>query len=440
MRLQKVISNLTPELLRVGEYQLAKVTHVRAIADLYGKQLDGILVASESVLKEVLLDDRLFLTPLFFIGDTHRQCDGSVADESDPAIKRKLEVLLPAIEAYTDIPLPADGDRRLLTKLLRYLLTRRTSLHAVNSRQSTIGYCFPLIEDMSIEADPLHIIKHMQEYAAQDYFSTQPVDKINICYDCHGSYLNFSECCTKCNSLDLKSEQLVHHFRCAYVGPQSDFVKDEKLICPKCDHQLKHIGIDYDKPSEIHTCRSCNHSSQETKMKAKCVDCSKENELDQLVTYEINNYKPTEKAKAYAGQRTEQASFGAVPVAAETALLSMGAYTLIRSHEGRKAHQGSTDTYDMVITVDDALLAQLNSGMQRSLLEELATIVRPYLEANDLLAIDEHKHIHALLIDYEHTAARQMVDVLHYNLNKMLRDNGWGQTDVVTITVNTVRS
>lgn len=440
MRLQKVISNLKPEILRVGEYRLASVTHVRAIADLYGVDVDGIVVESEVLLREILLDDQLFLAPLFHIGDTKRQCDGSVTGLADSSIKRKLDVLLPAIEVYMDLPLPEDNDKRLLTKLLRYLLSRRSSLTAINSRHSSIGYSFPLVEDMSIEADPLHIIKHLNSYADQDYFIAEPVDKINICYDCHGSYLNFSECCTKCNSLDLKSEELVHHFRCAYVGPQSDFVKDEKLICPKCDHQLKHIGIDYDKPSEIHTCRSCNHSSQETKMKAKCVDCSKENELDQLVTYEIRNYKPTEKAKAYASQRVEQVSFGSVELAADTSLVSMGAYTLIRSHEGRKTKQGDVDTYDMVMTVAASLLGQLNGGMQRSLLEELAAIVRPYLPEQDLVAIDEHGHIHALLLDYTSAAAAEMLDVLHYNLNKMLRDNGWGQAEVVSITLEAVRS
>ena len=65
MRLQKVISNLKPEILRVGEYRLASVTHVRAIGDLYGVEVDGIVVESEVLLREILLDDQLFLTPLF---------------------------------------------------------------------------------------------------------------------------------------------------------------------------------------------------------------------------------------------------------------------------------------------------------------------------------------------------------------------------------------
>jgi len=118
----------------------------------------------------------------------------------------------------------------------------------------------------------------------------------------------------------------------------------------------------------------------------------------------------------------------------------MGAFNLIRSHEGRKAKQGSADTYDMTITIDASLLGQLNGGMQLSILEELAYIVRPYLSPADLLAIDEHQHIHALLLDYEHAAALEMEDVLQYNLNKMLRDNDWAQSEVVAITTNAVRS
>jgi len=310
----------------------------------------------------------------------------------------------------------------------------------VNNRTSNIGYSFPLVEDMSIESDPLHIIKHLNDYALQDYFSQQPVDKVNICYDCHGSYLNFSECCTKCNSLDLKSEELVHHFRCAYVGPQSDFVKDEKLICPKCDHQLKHIGIDYDKPSEIHTCRSCNHSSQETKMKAKCVDCNKENELDQLVTYNIFDYKVTEKAKSLASQKTDSTTFEISKTSNNSVLVPMGAFHLIRSHESRKIKEGVTETYDMIITIDQSLLAQLNSGMQVSLLEELATVIKPYLQPNDLLSIDENNHIHTLLLDYKDKEVIELNEVLLYNLNKMLQDNGWGQSNTIAITSSSISS
>jgi len=280
----------------------------------------------------------------------------------------------------------------------------------------------------------LHIIKHLNGFASQDYFGRQTIDKVNICYDCNSSYLNFSECCTKCNSLDLKSEELVHHFRCAYVGPQSDFVKDEKLVCPKCDHQLKHIGIDYDKPSEIHTCKSCNHSSQETKMKAKFVDCRKENELDQLVTYDIHEYRPTEKAIAKSKQSHNAQSFGKQEPGEHEFLLNFGEFNLIKPHESKRSNTSRLSSYQMITSVDSSITGNLNVGMQKALLEELSAIMKPYLKNNDLISIDADNNIHVLLIDYTHGENEVIQDTLHYNLNKMLRDNGWSDQDTVAIT------
>ncbi len=440
MKLHKVISGLKPEIFQNGEFQIAKISRLQAVAELHRMRVDGIVLDSEVLLKEVLMDDRLYLKPIFYIGKTARQCDGLVSSETDPQIRARLEVLLPAIREYEELGLPNDNNDRLLTKILRYLVTRKQSLNAFNNRFSSIGYTYSIVENMSIESDPLHIIKHLNDCTNQDYFIKQVVDKINICYDCQGSYLNFGECCTKCNSLDLKSEELVHHFRCAYVGPQSDFVKNEKLICPKCDHQLKHIGIDYDKPSEIHTCRSCNHSSQETKMKAKCVDCKKENELDQLVTIEISNYKITEKARAFAGQSNQVNAFKPIEANEHSVLVNMGAFQLIKSHEKRKEKGPSIDTFHMMVSVDASLLSQLNSGLQLSLLEELSTIIKPYLLDNDLLSIDAEKNINGLLIDHEESEMAQLQDVLHYNLNKMLKDNGWGTNEPITISISSIRS
>ena len=29
------------------------------------------------------------------------------------------------------------------------------------------------------------------------------------------------------------------------------------LVCPKCNRQLRHIGVDYEKPSKLFTCFNC---------------------------------------------------------------------------------------------------------------------------------------------------------------------------------------
>ena len=439
MRLQNVISNRRPEFAQIGKYQALRVSHQGRLANVDPNTVDIIIVEDESTLKAILKDDVLYLKPLFYIGDTRKECDGTFNVDAPHQIVSKVDVLTKAIEEYADLDLPSDPSDRLLTKVLRYLISRKKVLKPINTRLSSIGYSFPVIEDMSIESNPLHIIKHLNAFSSQDYFSRQPIDKINICYDCNSSYLNFSECCTKCNSLDLKTEELVHHFRCAYVGPQSDFMKDEKLICPKCDHQLKHIGIDYDKPSEIHTCKSCNHSSQETKMKAKCVDCCKENELEQLVTYDIHEYRPTEKAVAKSLESTKAQSFGIQSEEEHDLLTNYGAFNMIKSHEAKRQSIANTSTFEMIMSVEHKILNGLNEGMQMAMLQELASIIKPYLKHNDLIALDRDRNINVLLIDYTSQENEVIQDTLHYNLNKMLMDNGWSNHEIISITSRSIK-
>ena len=440
MRLQKLISNHQPQYLQIGDYTVLKIRAGSSFPQMEGKHFDAILADHERTLSDVLKSDRHYLKPLFTTVPTERQSDGLVNASDLYGIAQKIDVLKQAIQEFENCPLPSQKEERLLVKLLRYIISRKISLHPRNSRSSSIGYHYTLIEDMSIETNPLYILDRLGQFAKRDYFSTSLLDKVNLCYECHGSYLNFSECCTKCNSLDLKTEELIHHFRCAYVGPQSDFVKDGQLICPKCDHRLKHIGIDYDKPSEIHTCKSCDHSSQETKMKAKCTDCLKENELSQIVTHNIYSFHATEKGRTLALSSGPQDTLDHTHSDHPDFLVKMDLFNILKNHETKRKHSKFESTYHLSISISESMISNLNDRMQISLLEEIAQIIHPYLQANDLLAIDTFKNIQLLIIDYTKDSCSDLIEMLTYNLNKMFRDNEWSDEDTITISSNNIAS
>ena len=250
MRLTRVISNLSPEVIPIGPYNLAMVNNSTMVSKVHNLSINGIVVTKPELISEVLADEKLYLKPLFCTEQTEGLGDGIYTASNASAIENKITYLTNKIEPYTQTSLPEQDEQRLLAKICRYLASRGSSLEPRNSRYSKIGYHYPLVEALSIEHDPIFILKNLDKFYWDNYFKREIIDKVNICYECSSSYLNFSECCSKCSSIDLKSEELVHHFRCAYVGPQSDYEKNEKLVCPKCNHQLKHIGIDYDKPSE----------------------------------------------------------------------------------------------------------------------------------------------------------------------------------------------
>ncbi|MBR1787559.1 MAG: hypothetical protein IJ762_00005 [Bacteroidaceae bacterium] len=86
------------------------------------------------------------------------------------------------------------------------------------------------------------------------------VERIHLCPNCQSSHLIFAECCPKCESSHILQEPMIHHFRCANVSPESTYSYDGELRCPKCRHRLRHIGVDYDRPTDTYSCQECGHT------------------------------------------------------------------------------------------------------------------------------------------------------------------------------------
>ena len=109
--------------------------------------------------------------------------------------------------------------------------------------------------------------------------------------------MSYREVCPKCSSSNTTPDDIIHHFPCGYVGPMKDYKNqiDDKLDCPKCNKRLRHIGVDYDKPSVIYECNHCAHKFQDYYVNAKCLSCESDKSVDQLRSMEIRSYRLTKK-------------------------------------------------------------------------------------------------------------------------------------------------
>lgn len=435
MNIRPIISTRQTILKTYGDKILAFVKDKTQLDSLHQYEFDAIILLHTHLISNIRQDDQLYLKPLFLMGKKHHLTDGAF-DEHNPYQQfHKIEQLEKSTRAFNHLSLPQNEDK-ILVKLLRFLLSRKKQLSPIRDRHSSIGYYYHLLEDLSTEHNQLQLLRIMKSYVQKGYFQAVVRDKVNICQDCEGSYLNFSECCTKCHSLDLKTENLIHHFRCAYIGPESDFKKNDRLECPKCDKILKHIGIDYDKPSEVHTCNSCNHTTQETTMMAKCIDCGKDNELDQLLTHSIYEYKLTAKGKDRALQVQHTPIVALKNDSTENQFcLPSSVFDILSKHELQKKKVYQNSIYQLDIQVSPQIMNKLNVHLQTSLLEELAGIIQPYLKTHDLLTRMTEGGIKILLIDYEDNLAKETQEVVAYNLDKMLRDNSWTNEKAITTTL-----
>jgi hypothetical protein len=117
--------------------------------------------------------------------------------------------------------------------------------------------------------------------------------RAHFCHHCSCAFLNFLETCPHCASPDLRLDEMVHHFKCAHTAPMADFQQDGGLVCPKCTRSLRHIGVDYDKPSIVYTCNQCSHSFQDPTVSTVCYHCGRAADPEHQQHREIKRYTVT---------------------------------------------------------------------------------------------------------------------------------------------------
>jgi hypothetical protein len=106
--------------------------------------------------------------------------------------------------------------------------------------------------------------------------------------------------CTECGSSNLIDEPLLHHFKCAFQGPESQFRHDNDLICPKCRRELLHFGFDYDRPGTMIVCQACGHAASEPVVGFVCLDCGAHAGSENCPTRDVYAYRLTEQGTGFA--------------------------------------------------------------------------------------------------------------------------------------------
>lgn len=134
---------------------------------------------------------------------------------------------------------------------------------------------------------------HAEALADEGLFRRRFFDRLHQCPTCGSSRLHVREECSACRSAELFEQPLIHHYRCAHQGLEQDFQADGKLVCPKCRRQLRHLGVDYDKPGTATGCRRCGQVEAEAAIAFVCLDCHAHSTNATIVTRDWHAYELT---------------------------------------------------------------------------------------------------------------------------------------------------
>ncbi len=179
----------------------------------------------------------------------------------------------------------------LESKLLCYLwLHEDTWLEPCSEPSKPYLFSYPLLNTWGVSPeDSFSWIKGAKQHGWIE--EDKLINRVRYCPICRSGHLNYIDVCPKCHDMDIEDKTSLHCFNCGHVGGQDHFRKTTQLQCPNCLQNLRHIGVDYDRPIENQHCNSCDTLFVDALVKAECLDCHQYSHLDQLYVHKIYNYR-----------------------------------------------------------------------------------------------------------------------------------------------------
>lgn len=262
----------------------------------------------------------------------------------------------------------------------------------------------------NLVCDSETVINETNKLVEGGFLSTSFFDRVHVCASCGSSQLNVREECPSCRSSNLREEAYLHHFECAYQGPESDFKRGDDLICPKCRKELSYFGSDYDKPGTMVICGTCGHATSEPVVGFVCLSCGQHTDGDAMRTRDICSLDLTEKAigfleggRAFLGFAQTSLRFADLPLDLVVAL----------NDEARRFNQDGTPfalldiSYQNAYEIDREHGPRQLSRLRSLFLENLRNVL-----ANDLATmVGEAKVVKGQAYDFA-LLKRTMPDVI----------------------------
>ncbi len=165
------------------------------------------------------------------------------------------------------------------------------------------------------------VAREAESLCERGLFKREFFDRFHVCPRCDSARMHVREECAKCRSADLIEEPYLHHFKCAYQGPELGFRNGDQLICPKCRRELSHFGFDYDRPGTMIVCQACGHAASEPAIGFVCLDCSAHTDSESCPTRDVYSYRLTDEGvglaeygHAFLGQVNDVLRFADLPI------------------------------------------------------------------------------------------------------------------------------
>ncbi len=159
--------------------------------------------------------------------------------------------------------------RRLLVDMLEGRVREIGPRYEVSAEEKV---SYPGLEGY-IETSSVEFMEVLELLADEEILLREFSDKHIICPE-DGSYMEYLTRCPVCNSMDIIREEMIEHLECGHVRPVEDFVTDAgDYVCPKCNRNLRAIGVDYSRMGDVYRCSECQEVFDTPEEIFRCVTC-----------------------------------------------------------------------------------------------------------------------------------------------------------------------
>jgi len=162
-----------------------------------------------------------------------------------------------------------------------------------------LGYRYPTVE--AIVGDPANAEIFLKKLSDAGILERKLFDKTVACPKCSSASVSIHYCCPYCKSFDIRKSSLIEHVKCGYMDVEENFHKAGKLICPKCNDELKNPDVDYRRAGVWCVCKDCGKSFDIPLTGLFCRDCHANFTFEDAVIKDIYSYRLREEAKQEAG-------------------------------------------------------------------------------------------------------------------------------------------
>jgi len=139
--------------------------------------------------------------------------------------------------------------------------------------------------------------KALQNLINAGYLVKQPTQLKLACQACKSINLVTNYLCQNCRASNFSRGNVLEHNKCGHADLESNFQQDNKLICSKCNKELKLIGVDYFRIISALKCRECQNIFTIPEISYDCNGCGNsgfslsDGSWTQIYNYEINPEK-----------------------------------------------------------------------------------------------------------------------------------------------------